>query len=351
MSEEKRIHRRLEEVFREAAAEEKQLDLDSARWVIFSDQHKGQRDSADDFRGCRRSYHAALEHYLEKGYTLMALGDVEELWECRPKKVVAAYKDSLELESKFHKADRYQRFSGNHDDQWESRWAVKRYLHPIFPDLAVKEGARFRVTKDGEVLGTLFLAHGHQGTNFNDRNAEIAKFFVRNIWRPVQRLFKIRSASPAKDFELRAKHDCTMHQWAADKDDVVMVVGHTHRPVFMSKPLPGQVEHLLEQARSRLEAEPTSPRAQEQVTRFQAELEWVEAHREETLFPSEDADEERSPCYFNSGCCCFCDGEVTGLEIADGKIRLVRWPADDSVQRPEILASADLKTQVFETLH
>ena len=352
MSEEKKIHRRLEAVFQHAATEEKELDLDSARWIVFSDQHKGQRDSADNFRGCERTYHAALDHYLGEGYSLMALGDVEELWECRPKKVVSAYRDSLELESRFHKKDRYERLSGNHDDKWESPWAVDKYLHPFFPDLTVKEGRRFRISKGEEVLGTLFLAHGHQGTTFNDRNRKLAKFFVRNVVRPLQRLLKFGSATPAKDFKLRAKHDCMMHRWAAGKDDVVMVVGHTHRPVFMSKALPGQVKHLLEQARSQTRGQAhDSKKAKKQVAQYEAELEWVEAHREETLCPSEDADETRPPCYFNSGCCCFCDGEVTGLEIADGEIRLVRWPDDDSVPRPEILASARLDTEVFAALH
>jgi hypothetical protein len=31
-------------------------------------------------------------------------------------------------------------------------------------------------------------------------------------------------------------------------------------------------------------------------------------------------------CYFNTGCCSFGDGSVSGLEIVDGKIRLVSWP-------------------------
>lgn len=351
MSEEKKIHRRLEEVYQHAAAEEEVLDLDSARWVVFSDQHRGQRNSADNFRGCEKTYHAALQHYLENGYSLMALGDVEDLWECRPKKVVKAYENSLELEAKFHKAHRYERLSGNHDDKWESPWAVDKYLHPFFPDLTVKEGKRFRVTKGGEVLGTLFFAHGHQGTTFNDRNRKIAKFVVRNVVRPAQRLLKFGSPTPSGDFKLRAKHDCMMYRWAADKDDVVMVVGHTHRPVFMSKDLPGHVGHLLEQARSRLEAKPDSRKAQEQVAHFEEELEWVASHQDETLCPSEDADDERLPRYFNSGCCCFCDGEITGLEIADGEIRLVRWPTDDTVPRPEIVGSADLQTQVFDRLH
>jgi hypothetical protein len=34
------------------------------------------------------------------------------------------------------------------------------------------------------------------------------------------------------------------------------------------------------------------------------------------------------PCYFNTGCCSFPDGDITGLEIGDDEIRLVRWPSN-----------------------
>jgi hypothetical protein len=34
------------------------------------------------------------------------------------------------------------------------------------------------------------------------------------------------------------------------------------------------------------------------------------------------------PCYFNTGCCSFSDGDVTGIEIAEGYIRLVKWLND-----------------------
>jgi hypothetical protein len=29
--------------------------------------------------------------------------------------------------------------------------------------------------------------------------------------------------------------------------------------------------------------------------------------------------------YFNSGCCCFDDGDITGIEIDGGCIRLIKW--------------------------
>jgi hypothetical protein len=31
------------------------------------------------------------------------------------------------------------------------------------------------------------------------------------------------------------------------------------------------------------------------------------------------------PTYFNSGCCCYNDGTITGIEICDGFIRLIKW--------------------------
>ena len=32
-----------------------------------------------------------------------------------------------------------------------------------------------------------------------------------------------------------------------------------------------------------------------------------------------------NPFYFNTGCCCFSDGDITGIEIADGFIPLIKW--------------------------
>ena len=43
-----------------------------------------------------------------------------------------------------------------------------------------------------------------------------------------------------------------------------------------------------------------------------------------------DQYEKILPTYFNSGCCCFSDGDITGIEIADGYIRLIKWEIDGS---------------------
>jgi hypothetical protein len=42
------------------------------------------------------------------------------------------------------------------------------------------------------------------------------------------------------------------------------------------------------------------------------------------------------PSYFNTGCCRFEDGDITGIELDDGVLRLIKWgQAVGGVQRTE----------------
>jgi hypothetical protein len=47
------------------------------------------------------------------------------------------------------------------------------------------------------------------------------------------------------------------------------------------------------------------------------------------------------PRYFNSGCCCFNDGDITGIEIADGNISLVKWYYDEQHQSKKQVLQMD----------
>src|ERR1700759_5215752 len=48
------------------------------RIIIFSDQHRGARDGADDFAICENSYLTALDYYNQENYYYVNLGDCEE---------------------------------------------------------------------------------------------------------------------------------------------------------------------------------------------------------------------------------------------------------------------------------
>jgi len=59
------------------------FDIDHDKFIIFSDQHKGAKDGADDFMFCEPNYLSALDYYNENNFFFISLGDSDELWENR----------------------------------------------------------------------------------------------------------------------------------------------------------------------------------------------------------------------------------------------------------------------------
>jgi hypothetical protein len=331
----------------------RQIDLATARYVVFSDQHKGARNGADDFQRCERAYNAALAYYFTDGYSLVELGDVEELWEERPGPVVAAYEHSLMLSSRFYTAGRYLRIYGNHDDAWSFRDQVERHLADVYgKDLVVYESVRLRVMDGERDCGVIWFVHGHQGTTESDRFSWLARLPVRYIWRPIQRLFNISLNSPAKDWVLRERHNIALYNWASVQPRLLLIAGHTHRPVFQSKSHAQLLIEAIRMAEEQYTLAPDDTAVRRGIAELHAELEWVRAQDEKQ--PGSEGRAGRvvpieRPSYFNTGCCCFSDGDITGIELADGEIRLVRWPGDDGQPRPQILARLRLAA-VFEAL-
>ena len=50
-----------------------------SRFVVFSDAHRGDGSGADDFAANSLIFKCALDYYLAEGFTLVELGDAEEL--------------------------------------------------------------------------------------------------------------------------------------------------------------------------------------------------------------------------------------------------------------------------------
>jgi len=313
---------------------EDELDLGDAKVVIFSDHHRGTRDGADDFRRCEPAYCAALAWYLAHDFELVALGDVEELWENAPGPVMDAYDEVVALESEFHQRGKYRRFWGNHDLEWESARMVAAHIGTPdrFPGIRVCEALRWRVVDKTGPLGMLFLVHGHQGTLSSDRFAAVSRPFVRHVWRRFQRAKDLPSTAPSRDWALRGDHEDAMLAWAARRssDRVVLITGHTHRPVFWrgAPPAPERADNLQRRL-DELRASGTATPDQLGDLRLRVEALVAESRRHETL-----AKPVHPPCFFNTGCCSFGDGDITGLEIASEEIRLVRWAAASDEGEP-----------------
>jgi predicted phosphodiesterase len=347
-----RYHRRVAAALDRALAqsgEEEPLVLDLARdrWIVLSDQHRGARNRADDFRWSERAYNAALAKYHTMGHHLAVLGDADELWQERPGAILEAYQHTLELEARFHHEGRFQRVWGNHDDAWSAELLVRHYLQPVYggAPLRLREHLRIRVTDGDEELGTLFLVHGHQGTGTSDRWSRLARLPVRYVWRNVQRATGYGWSTPASDWRLRARHNIALYSWARRQAGLVLIAGHTHRPVFKSRSHADEIQEQLEAAERRLAAAPVDPALREEVGDLAAELEWVRTREHQRSGP-EGTTEMDVPSYFNTGCCSFRNGHITGIEVAESEIRLVRWPDDDDRPRAKVLARSSLR-EVF----
>ena len=316
------VRARLDPLFEATPTEE--YDPSRDRIVVFSDHHRGIGDGADDFRRCEHAYTAALGFYLEAGYRLLLLGDVEELWEVtKPRKVFARYADVLALERRFAKRGGLDRFWGNHDDRWANRAAVRKELGPVIGVAPMREALSLRVARPRGGSATIFFAHGHQGTPESDRFSALARLPVRYIWPLIQRWQGATATTPAQDHALRAKHDRAMFEWSRERPDRILVAGHTHRPVFAgSKPDPPPTRPIPELEAALAQARHDNDEPAAALVAVELEYARTLARRPETSVTV------TPPCYFNAGCCSFPDGDITGVELADNEIRLVRWPAN-----------------------
>ncbi len=283
-------------------------DLHEIRMILFSDHHRGKRDHSDDFVQCEATYIAALNHYSKEQFELVLLGDVDELWENKVQDVGDDYEEVMQLERQFYLQDQIHRIWGNHDDYWREPILFDRYMGLYFKGLKIEEGLALNITKEGKRLGEIALVHGHQGSLGSDRFSTISRFFVRVFWRRWQNLIGHKLSSPAANLRIRSKTDRVMYEWASKRSGTILICGHTHQPIFTSKSHLDRLQELEElQDLSQANTKLLDTKKAEQTN---VKVKGV-----------------RKPCYFNTGCCSFSDGDITGIEIIDGFIRLVRWDA------------------------
>jgi predicted phosphodiesterase len=312
------------------------FDLRNGKFIIFSDQHKGAKDAADDFRNAETNYHTALDYYFKNGFCFANLGDCEELWENTPDMVVEKSRKSLLEEARFLQEDRYLRTFGNHDLEWKYSFQRELYLKGIFGDkLRVPEGILLCTTYNNEEFSIL-LTHGHQGDKKSDGN-KVSMWIVAAIWTPIQRFLDISVNTTSDSFDLVDVHNIMMYEWSATQKNLLLISGHTHKPVFASL---DHIERLLKQIEKANELGNLAL-----VETLQTELAWRQNEYGEKTFVKTMV----KPTYFNTGCCCFSDGDITGIEIEGDNIRLVKWKDDEGVSERVILEQCPL-SYLFDSI-
>jgi predicted phosphodiesterase len=294
------------------------FNTDHDKLIVFSDQHKGAKNGADDFMLCEPNYLSALDYYNENGFLFVSLGDNDELWENRWPAVKKNNAASFEKEKKFVERNAFIKIFGNHDLAWNTDLSTGLEMEKIYGQkVSVHEGLILQ-TKIAEREFSIFLTHGHQGDAQSDGNW-FSKFFVAHIWAPLQSYLKVNPNTPAYNTTKKTLHNRIMYEWSARQKNILLITGHTHQPVFES------LTHLERLYRNLLQAE------------RQKDFDGIEEIKKaiklrEPQFTAVSPDYlKMKPTYFNSGCCCFSDGDITGIEIENGCIRLIKWHTENSM--------------------
>lgn len=313
-----------------------QFDLAQGRFVIVSDQHKGARDAADDFRVAETNYREALQYYYEQQFTLINNGDAEELWENTPPVVIEKNRMVLLEEARFLQDKRYYRIFGNHDLEWKYDIPRHFFLKPLFGEsLKVVEGVLLQTSYENKNWSIL-ISHGHQGDQKSDGNP-FSTWVVAAIWTPLQRFLEISINTTADSYELVDKHNIIMHEWSTRQERLLFISGHTHKPVFASLDHIDRLNQLL--ATARQQGDSTA------VGKIEKEI----ASRKTEYAGKGNPRPTGKPSYFNTGCCCFSDGDMTAIEIENGMIRLVKWQEEGGKPVRVVLEESGLG-YVFEKL-
>ena len=258
---------------------------DSSKFILFSDCHRGDNSFADDFANNRNIYFHALKHYYNKGFTYCELGDGDELWEnISFEPIFEAHKNVYKLMKKYHEQQRLHLIWGNHDMVYRDPKYVEKHLSTYFDPKIGKDVDLFNrikyhegiVLKHSENDQELFLTHGHQADWWNYTFWKWSRFLVRVLWKPLNVMGIADPTSPAKNYKELIKVERRTKKWIKDNNNIITIVGHTHRPRF---PEPGEI------------------------------------------------------AFFNDGSCVH-PRSITGMEIENGTISLIKWQietTDDGV--------------------
>ncbi|SHI34438.1 Calcineurin-like phosphoesterase superfamily domain-containing protein [Flavobacterium terrae] len=223
----------------------------------------------------------ALSQYFKNGFHYIELGDGDELWEnIFFKEVFESNKNIYLLLQKFYLENRLNMIWGNHDMIFRNPNVVKKNFSeyfdmnlgqkvPLMPGLTYQESI---ILEHKDTKQELFLIHGHQADFMNYVGWKINQFLVRILWKPLQ-IWGIKDpTSPAKNYVELIKVERRIKKWILENNNKITITGHTHRPRF-----------------------------------------------------SRPNDSEAN--YFNDGSCIH-PRSITGIEIENGEIALIKWFID-----------------------
>jgi UDP-2,3-diacylglucosamine pyrophosphatase LpxH len=302
--------------------------------VVFSDLHLGGGGRGDDFLPNAELLTSALRRYYLPGrYTLVLNGDVEELQRFRLPQIRRQWASFYELLGEFARRGRLERLVGNHD-------AELALLGDSYPAPRLLESLRLVRGRE-----SLLLFHGHQASYLQTRFLGLVAVLLRYGANPLG----IRNWSVSRSSRRRFRVERRVYAFARGRRQVVLI-GHTHRPLFESLSKPDVLRFRIESLCRQIPTASGRRRAslERELTARKAELEQVLARRGRDPGGSLYDSPLLVPCLFNSGCCIGKRG-LTGLEIDEAGIALVHWfDRDRSGHTGQALAGTPFRREVLE---
>ena len=302
--------------------------------VVFSDLHLGGGGRGDDFLPNAELLAGALRRYYLPGrYTLVLNGDVEELQRFRLPQIRRQWASFYELLGEFARRGRLERLVGNHD-------AELALLGDPFPAPRLLESLRLVRGRE-----SLLLFHGHQASYLQTRFLGLVAVLLRYVANPLG----IRNWPVSRSSRRRFRVERRVYAFARGRRQVVLI-GHTHRPLFESLSKLDALRFRIESLCRQIPTASGRRRAslERELTARKAELEQVLARRGRDPGGSLYDSPLLVPCLFNSGCCIGKRG-LTGLEIDPGGIALVHWfDRDRSGHTGQALAGTPFRREVLE---
>lgn len=259
------------------------IDFDNnSKIVLISDAHRGNGGYEDSLRPNENIYKAALRYYYNNGYTLIEVGDGDELW--KNKNILGIeynYNDIFNILNKFHEKKRLYLLYGNHDIVKSSSNFIPRQkklynnIGNNFPSKMIDLYSKVKfyecvILNYIPLCKNILVFHGHQVDTVNCEFWKISRFLVRYIWRFLEGIGGMKApTNPSTNYDKGNKIDNILEK-LAKKENRMIICGHTH-----NDKLPKPSEGL----------------------------------------------------YFNDGCCVY-PSAITAIEISYGNISLVRWKTE-----------------------
>jgi len=324
-------HRQLDALWSDG--EVPKLPIEGKRYIIVSDLHLGNGSKADNFIRNQGVFRAAASYYLDRDYALILAGDTEELWQFDLSEVRRRYDESLYGLLRRFGPGRLIRIFGNHDCEWGP-----------MPDPASGQSPRGGCAEavkllDASGVARVLITHGHQGSLDSDKWSWFSRFFV-HLYRFVEPLTHFLSDDPAATMsDISKTYERLMYAWAR-KNRVLLICGHSHRAVAASLSCRERLEKQKRELENKLPGADAGGSADIVASISALERELAQEKKRRRNFVPVEAAGPPVPCYWNAGCCCYSNG-LTGIEIAEGRIGLVRWRQGDP-RNPEPLGGGPM---------